>query len=812
MSTEANELRSDIPKELSGRFVVGAKLVERAACIILRGVDRELGDRAVALKLFVDKPHDRKEWIDAFEREVSVLRSASHPSLVPIIAGGHDQGWLYIAMELVEAQSLRDYLKSKSGPMDVETAVNAILQICPGLREIHEKNGYHGHIDSRAVFLKGEELRLAGYYPHVLNEIEKQTTATGRLTVDPAYVSPDQISGEGSIDGRADIYSISVLLYEMLTGQRPYVAENAMQLAMMRLQKDPEPPRKLNPAVPAMVDAAVMRGLARDRNHRFATVDEFADALTGGKKPVKNPLLGAEGERLTGTETIAVSMSTESIKHILAAHEQKKTEKAAQPQGVAGTATGMKAGGGLDGAATMMGMKVDESLKASFVLLSGSDRGKKFFVDKPQVMIGSDSGCDIAVREKGVPPRYAIVVNRNGEFFAGPLSGTPVTINGQNAGSDEVKLKRGDVINAGSQQLRFVAPGEVFTLKDAVADRVIDRPPNKLPKILATCAIVGVLLSGGLIYTYRQNIAAADRQKRAEAENRKKKQKELIDQLRLQGDDFFRNGALIEPVEANARKRFEQILEVDPEDSYAKRRLAEIDERVKALAEQEARRRQFSDKIAKLLEDGDAYFKKGNYISPPGANARETYQEVLRLDPQSEIAQKQLGEINRILSDLVGQVNGMLNQAKQYIDQNQYVSPKGDNAKEVIDRVLSVDANNAEAKSLIIEMAARSLMDGDQARADLKPDVMKRSYLTAQALGVDPAFIEKKLQGIETIKRSKGSVVIIDTSKQAEEKRTDGKYLNMAEIERRINLLQVQGYGQKGAEKKLYEIDKGKIK
>lgn len=66
MSTEANELRSDIPKELSGRFVVGAKLVERAACIILRGVDRELGDRAVALKLFVDKPHDRKEWIDAF--------------------------------------------------------------------------------------------------------------------------------------------------------------------------------------------------------------------------------------------------------------------------------------------------------------------------------------------------------------------------------------------------------------------------------------------------------------------------------------------------------------------------------------------------------------------------------------------------------------------------------------------------------------------------------------------------------------------------------------------------------------------------
>ncbi|MFN8390287.1 MAG: protein kinase [Bdellovibrionota bacterium] len=821
MASEASELNRGIPKELNGRFTVGAVIAERPSCIVCRGVDKELGNRAVAIKFFVDRPTGRQDLVEAFEREVAVLRAASHPSLVPIISGGYEGGWLYIVMELLEGKTLRDYLKDKNGPVDPTVSVELIVQLCAGLKEIHEKNGFHGHIDSRAILFKGDDVRLAGYYPHVVNEIQKAVTSSGRLIVDPAYVSPDQISGSGDLDGRSDIYTLSVLLYELLTGRKPYVADSPMQLAMMRLSKDPDSPRKLNPAISPLVDAAVMKGLSRERNQRFANVAEFVDALTGGKKPIKNPLLaamGEDGERLGGTETIAVSMSTEAIKHILHAHEAKKAEKAATSavdSSVTSTATRAPAGDPISTASTQIGMKAENPLRASFIVLNGDERGNKYIIDRTQVMIGSDPGCDMTITGKGIPPRYAIVVQRDGQFFVGPLSGSPVSVNGKEVqGANEVQLKRGDVLNVGANQLRFVAPGEVFTLRDSVADRVIDRPPNRLPKILGALAVILVIVCGAFFYMYRQSVENKQRQIRIAQENKKKQQRDLIDRLRGEGDELFKNGALVQPAEANARKRFEQILDIDPEDTYAKRRLSEIDDRIKTLNEQEERRRQFSERITKLLTDGQRLFQAGSYIAPPGANAREAYQEILRLDPQNETAQKQLAEINRILNDLLGQVNGFIEKAKTYIDARQYVSPPGENAKEMVDRIVAVDPSSKDAHTLLIDMAARSLMDGDRAKAELKPDEMRQSYLNAQALGVEPEFINKKLQGIDTIKRSKGSVVIIDTSQASGgDKKDGGKYLSMSEIEQRINVLQAQGYGQSGEQgKRFYEINKGKVK
>jgi serine/threonine protein kinase len=812
MASEASDLQAEIPKELNGRFTIEAKIVERPSCIVFRGIDKDLGNRNVAIKVFIDRPLGKSEWIAAFEREISLLRAASHPSLVPIIAGGQASDWLYIVMELIEGKTLRDYLKDRPGPLDCAAAVELTTQICAGLKEIHEKNGFHGHIDSRAVLFKGDEPRLAGYYPHVVSEIQKSVTSSGRLIVDPAYISPDQINGEGSVDGRADIYSVSILLYEMLTGQKPFVADNPMQLAMMRLSKNPEPPRKFNPAVSALVDAAVMKGLARDRNQRFATIGDFVDALTGGKKPVKNPLLGAAGEpseRLGNTETIAVSMSTDSIKHILAAHESKRAEKAAAPKdtNAIATATGMKAADDLSGAATVMGLKVDDALKASFIVMNGDNRGKRYLVERPQIMIGSDSGCDICLSGKGVPPRYAIVVQRNGEFFVGPLSSTPVSVNDNTtSGSDEIQLKRGDVVHCGPHQLRYVAPGEVFTLRDAVADRVVDRPPNKLPRVLAVLAIVVTLVCAGVFVMYRQSVEAHQAQARRMADSKRRQQKDLIEHLRMEGDEFFKKGALMDPPDANARKRFEQILEIDSEDMYARRRLSEIDERILALTEQEAKRRQFADRIAKLTEDGKRLFAAGKYITPAGASARDAFQEVLRLDPENENAKKQLAEINRVLNDLVGQINGLLAKAHEYMEAQQYVTPPGENAKETIDRISAIDPNNKDAHDLMIEMAARLLMDGNRFRAELKPDEMKQAYTTAQAIGVDPEYVSKKLQGIDTIKRSKGSIVIIDTS-QTKDAKENSRYLSMAEIEQKMNLLQVQGYGSsKDKKQQLYEI------
>lgn len=809
----------NVPKELSGRFVVGEKLAERPNCFIFRGEDKDLGNRPVAIKIFVDRPGGRKEWIESFEKEVGVLRLASHSCLVPIISGGCEDDYLYIAMELLDGMTMRDYLKARQSPVDCDLAVEFITCLADGLAEIHEKGGFHGHIDSRAVLFKGSELRLAGYFPHVIDEIQKSVTSQGRFTNDPAYVAPEQITGEGSIDGRADIFALSVLLYEMVTGVKPFVAENPMQLAMLRLTKQPESPRKKNPNIPPLLDAAILKGLARIPAQRFATVTEFVDALTGGKQPSKNPLLDALGQEaapILGTQTIPVSMSTDAIKHILMEHESKvRSEKIAKIMGKPAEAPESAPPPespkekDISVVSTSMGMKAQPVAAGSLVVTSGPEYGKKVPLERAQAMIGSDGGCDLVLTGKGVSPRFAIVVRREDRYFVGALSAAPVVVNGKELeSSQEAPLSRGDILTVGPHQVRFVAPGEVFTLQEKVADRVIDRPPSRLPKLLATAAVTLVIICGGLFYAYQQNLVLKQEQAKQVGDKKRKERVELVAKLRKEGDELFQKGALVEPVDANATKRFQQILELDPEDTYAKRRLSDINDRIKAVAEQEEHRRQFADRVNKLLSDGDRLFKAGAYVSPQGSSARDAYQEVLKLDTGNDRAQKQLAEINRILNDLTGELNRLMVQAKENIEKRQYIAPPGENAKEQIDRILALDPTNAEAKDLILDMAARSLVEGDIAKKQKKPDEMRRAYLTAQALGVDPNNIKRKLEGIKTIEQSTSSIVIVESTQN--NVKQDARYLNMADIDQHISALAVRNYlGMNEIDRRVFEVQRG---
>lgn len=109
-----------------------------------------------------------------------------------------------------------------------------------------------------------------------------------------------------------------------------------------------------------------------------------------------------------------------------------------------------------------------------------------------------------------------------------------------------------------------------------------------------------------------------------------------------------------------------------------------------------------------------------------------------------------------------------LTKAQEFITLKQYVFPEGENAKELIDKVFSVDSSNKEARNLLYDMAARCILEGDVAKSKLQAEEAKKSYLTAQAIGVSPDFIDKKLQGIELIKHSSSSVIIVDSEEVVE--------------------------------------------
>lgn len=130
----------------------------------------------------------------------------------------------------------------------------------------------------------------------------------------------------------------------------------------------------------------------------------------------------------------------------------------------------------------------------------------------------------------GVPLRLAIVVERSGSYFISSLSAAAVSINGKPLeGEKEQLLSRGDIIAANDLKLRFVAPGEVFTLKSDVADRVIDRAPSKLPKLIAAAAITLVVMCGALFYLYSGNITRSEQQTKVQEEKKKRERKQLID-------------------------------------------------------------------------------------------------------------------------------------------------------------------------------------------------------------------------------------------------------------------------------------------
>lgn len=811
-----------LPEEFGGRFVRKKIIAERSNCTVYRAIDKELGDREVALKIFALRPQGSAEYIERYQKELSVLRTASHPSLVPIIMGGVQDDWFYMAMELIEGPNLRDFLKNRGEPVGGVASAELIADLCSGLKELHELQGHHGHLDSRAILFTGEDARIAGYTPHVLSDIQKSLTTAGQFLVDPAYVAPEQVSGTGQIDHRADIYSLSVILYEMITGNRPFIGTNPLQVAMQRLGPLPESPRKKVPDLSPLLDAAIMKGLAKDPKERFQSAMEFADAITAGRRANKNPLVAAMEQQAGGGElmmeggTIPVAMSAEAIQAMMQRAEQAK-KNAAPPGGaedVVATAQMRRSDlgvvGGGDPNKTGMGMKAQNEGAASGSLLitSGELRGRRFLLDQPQVIIGSDPTCGVALRGKGIPPRYALVLKRGADYSVAPLGGGKIVMNGgPQPDGEETPLKRGDTLTVGPHELRFVAPGEVFTLKSDVADRVVDRPPNRAPKILAAIATLLVVTCCGVLYLYKQSVADAEAKAKRDIAARQKKKTETIEQLRREGDDFFRLGKLIEPVEANARKRFEQIRELEPDDAYAKRRLEDIDAAVKRMLDEEARKKQFAGRITELLANADRYFQEGKYVSPPGANAKDTYNEVIKLDANNDTAKNRLVEINKILGDFVGRISELVTKAQGLIEARQYTAPAGDNAFEIVKQIQNMDPSNADARGLLLEIAARTILEGDAAKAQKNTDGMKQAYNSAKLVGVDPDYILEKLQGMDTIKKATSAVVIIgrDESKQNNEK--NSKYITKSQLDQKISELELSGFDPSGGkDQRVYQI------
>ena len=254
-----------------GRYKVLKKLGSGGMATVYLAEDQELG-RRVAIKILNAKHASDEQFVERFRREASSAAGLSHPNIVQIYDRGKAEGTYYIAMEVIEGLSLKELIV-KHGPSPIPVAVNYGRQILAALRFAHRNSVVHRDIKPHNV-LVDEEGRVKVTDFGIARAGASEMTEVGSIIGTAQYLSPEQARG-APVDARSDLYSVGVVLYELLTGEAPYNGETPVEIAMKHLSAVPEPPSVKRPEVPPELDAVVLRALAKNPDDRFQSVEEM---------------------------------------------------------------------------------------------------------------------------------------------------------------------------------------------------------------------------------------------------------------------------------------------------------------------------------------------------------------------------------------------------------------------------------------------------------------------------------------------------------------------------------------------------------
>jgi serine/threonine protein kinase/Tfp pilus assembly protein PilF len=272
-------------------------------------VDRELGRGGMAtVFLALDLRHERKVALkvlhpelssalgpDRFLREIKLAARLNHPHIVPLFDSGEAGGFLYYVMPVVEGESLRDRLL-RDGTLPLEESLNLVRGIASALDYAHRQSIVHRDIKPENIMLQeGEAVVMDFGIAKAVSVASSDTlTQTGMMIGTPAYVSPEQAAGESQIDGRSDQYSLGCVLFEMLSGKKPFTGPTAQAVLSKRFS-DPVPSiRAAFPDATDYLETAMLRALAKESSERFTTTMDFAKALVASHltTPDGSPLQG----------------------------------------------------------------------------------------------------------------------------------------------------------------------------------------------------------------------------------------------------------------------------------------------------------------------------------------------------------------------------------------------------------------------------------------------------------------------------------------------------------------------------------------
>ncbi len=280
-----------------GRYEVLAELGRGAMGLVYRARDPQL-DRVVAIKTVRRDlglpPEEYAEFKQRFYQEANAAGRLSHPNLVAVHDVVELDGVPYMVMEYVDGRTLAEVIASE-GPLPPQRAVALVVQVCRALDYAHARGVVHRDIKPGNVLVDRHDVAKVSDFG-IARLPGSQVTRTGVLLGTPAYMAPELLGGR-SPDGRSDLFSVGVALYETLTGVNPFNADDLATIVARIVNETPAPARERNPAVPVALDEALGRALAKRPEDRYPTAQVFADALAGALAPESSPAAGTARRR-----------------------------------------------------------------------------------------------------------------------------------------------------------------------------------------------------------------------------------------------------------------------------------------------------------------------------------------------------------------------------------------------------------------------------------------------------------------------------------------------------------------------------------